>query len=145
MHIAIKVPVKAIEWGLFPALFAAGLIGNRTMLIALASGGTVGRTLYTLWRMAQASMRGRERPWVALIVGLLPVVGNAAYPMQILYTSTERDHDVARFILIDLFTTMGRKLPIWGGPDTQTEHFFNRLPAWFFDRLGPRRAIAQDS
>ena len=25
---------------------------------------------------------------------------------------------------------------IWGGPDTQTEHFFNRLPAWFLKRLG---------
>ena len=63
------------------------------------------------------------------------MVGNAAYPLQILYTSTERDHDVAKFILIDLFTTLGRKLPIWGGPDTRTEHFFNRMPAWFLGKI----------
>ena len=140
IHIAIKVPVKMIEWLVFPAMFAAGMIGEQTLLIALASGGAIGRTSYTLGRLIQASLRGRERPWVALATGLLPVVGNAAYPLQILYTSTERDHDVAKFILIDLFTTVGRKLPIWGGPDTQTEHFFNRLPVWFLKRLGWGRA-----
>ena len=82
--------------------------------------------------------------WVALVAGMLPVVGNGAYPLQILYTSTERDHDVARFILIDLFTTMGRKIPVWGGPDTQTEHLFNRLPAWFVGRLGRGRSAIPD-
>lgn len=135
IHLAIKAPVKIVEWLIFPTLFAVGMISEMTLLIALVSGGALGRTAYTLGRLIQASFRGRERPWVALAWGLLPVVGNGAYPMQILYTSTERDHDVAKFILIDLFTAVGRKLPIWGGPDTQTEHFFNRMPAWFLSKL----------
>jgi hypothetical protein len=59
--------------------------------------------------------------------------------VQILYTSSEREHDVAKFILIDLFTAMGRKVPIWGGADTQTEHAFNRVPVWFLARLRPRK------
>ena len=98
-------------------------------------GSHHGRSAYTLWRIIQATIRGRERPWIALFTGLLPVVGNAAYPVQILYTSAERNHDVAKFILIDIFTTFGRKLPIWGGPDTQTEHFFNRIPVSCLSRL----------
>jgi hypothetical protein len=141
MHIAIKFPVKATVWLVLPALYAAGFIGELTLLIGITFGGMIGRTLYTSGRLVQALLRGRERPWVALAVGLLPVIGNGAYPVQILYTSTERDHEVARFILYDIFSTVGRKLPIWGGEDTLTEHAFNRMPDWLF-RLGRRRSSA---
>ncbi|MCZ6836373.1 MAG: hypothetical protein O7G85_11420 [Planctomycetota bacterium] len=137
MHLVIKFPVKAIEYGLFPMLAIAGLVSNTTVLVVAATGGIIGRSTYTLWRIIQATARGRERPWIALITGFLPIVGNAAYPIQILYTSSERNHDVAKFILIDIFTTLGRKIPIWGGPDTLTEHFFNRLPLMFLARLSP--------
>lgn len=65
---------------------------------------------------------------MALLVGALPVVGNFAFPLQILYSSTEgRDH-LARFILYDGCARLGEHLPIWGGRDTLTEHRFNRLP-----------------
>jgi hypothetical protein len=127
IHIAIKLPVKATVWIGLPALYAAGLIDELALILGITFGGMIGRTLYTTGRFAQAVVRRQERPWVALAVGLLPVVGNAAYPMQVFYTSTERDHDVARFILYDLFATIGRRVPIWGGEDTRTEHAFNRM------------------
>lgn len=128
IHIAIKPPTKFTVWVILPALVALGVINWQTAAVGVAIGGAVGRTAFTLWRFVQATLRGHEKPWVALIVGLLPVVGNAAYPLQIIYTSTERDHDVARFMLYDLFTSTGRLIPIWGGADTGVEHFFNRWP-----------------
>ena len=128
VHLALKPPTKFTVWVILPALVAAGVISLPTAGIGIAIGGAVGRTAYTLYRFVQMTLRGREKPWVALVVGVLPVVGNAAYPMQIMYTSTERDHDVARFVMYDLFTSTGRLLPIWGGADTGVEHFFNRWP-----------------
>lgn len=130
MHVAIKLPVKFTEWIVFPALFAAGMISETLLVVGIACGGVIARSLYTLWRMGQAFIRGRERPWIALGVGALPVVGNAAYPAQILWTSGGRDHDVARFILVDIITALGRRMPVWGGPDTMTEHWFNRISGW---------------
>ena len=61
----------------------------------------------------------------------LPVVGNFAYPLQLLYSSRIEEDDLARFILYDGCARIGEKLPIWGGRDTLTEHLLNRLP----DRL----------
>jgi hypothetical protein len=64
---------------------------------------------------------------VALGAGVLPVVGNAAYPAQLLYCSVETTGGLARFIVYDTFAAMGRAVPIWGGSDTLIEHAFNRL------------------
>jgi hypothetical protein len=135
VHIAIKPFVKLIEFWVFPALYAFGAIGEGLLAAVLLGAGATARTLYTLGRMAQASAQGHERPWVALGVGLLPVLGNFAYPLQIAYSSTEEEDDLARFILYDGCTRIGAHLPIWGGNDTWTEHLFNRLP----DRLGRLR------
>ena len=73
----------------------------------------------------------RERPWVALGTGLLPVIGNFAYPCQILYSSADERARVARFIVQDGGALVGQALPIWGGRDPAAEHRGNRLP----DRL----------
>ena len=128
VHMAIKPFIKSIEWLLFPALFASGLISESTLAIAVASGGCLARTLYTLGRLIQASLRGRRRPWIALLVGAIPVAGNLAYPLQLVYSGSGQNDLLARFMLYDGATAFGRKLPIWGGPDTLTEHYFNRLP-----------------
>jgi len=139
VHIAIKPFVKVIEFWIFPALYAFGTIGEGLLAAALLGAGATARTLYTLGRIVQASARGHERPWVALGVGVLPVLGNFAYPIQIAYSSTEEEDDLARFILYDGCARIGAHLPIWGGYDTWTEHFFNRLPDRLV-RLRPRAA-----
>jgi hypothetical protein len=96
--------------------------------LVLLMGGAAARTLYTSGRWVQATIHGRERPWAALIVGVLPVVGNFAYPLQIVWSSTDEEDDLARFILDDGFARLGAQLPIWGGEDTLTEHVLNRVP-----------------
>ncbi|MFH0944909.1 MAG: hypothetical protein V2A76_06895 [Planctomycetota bacterium] len=128
VHMAIKPFVKSVEWLLFPSLCAAGLVSETTVAIAVASGGCLARTIYTLGRTIQAGLKRRRKPWVALAVGAVPIVGNLAYPLQLVYSGTDQNDQLAQFMLFDGSTAFGRKLPIWGGPDTLTEHFFNRLP-----------------
>jgi hypothetical protein len=131
VHIAIKPFVKFIEYAVFPALFAAGVIGPGVLTVGVLASGALARTLYTLGRLVQCTILGHEKPWVALGAGVLPVFGNLAYPLQIVYSSTVVDDILAQFLLYDGCTILGRKLPIWGGRDTLTEHAFNHLP----DRL----------
>jgi hypothetical protein len=136
VHVAIKPFVKFVEYAVFPALFAAGIIGPGVLALVLLGAGCFARTAYTLGRLVQSTLIGHEKPWVALGVGLLPVFGNFAYPLQIIYSSTVVDDIVAQFLLYDGCSILGRKLPIWGGRDTLTEHAFNHLP----DRLVRSRA-----
>jgi hypothetical protein len=146
VHVALKVPVKAFEYWLLPAFWALGWIGEGTLALGLLLSGPAVRTLYTSVRTAQSLRRGRELPLVALGVGLLPVVGNLAYPVQILFSSTEAEDHVARFILYDGCARLGRHVPVWGGADTLTEHVFNRLPDRLIDLgRGKRAASAGES
>ncbi len=127
-HLAIKPFVKIIEFWIVPALWMMGAVGDQFLGIALVATGPAARTLYTLCRLIQNAATGRERPWIALWVGAFPVLGNVAYPLQIICSGTHRDGSVARFILYDTFSRIGRCVPIWGGPDTLTEHLLNRCP-----------------
>ena len=127
MHIAIKPFVKGIEYGVILPLLLAGYFPPLLGVILIAGGGTMGRTAYTLYRLVHSTARRREKPWAALVTGLLPVIGNAAYPVQIVYSGTDHDGKLAQFIIYDTLTRFGEHFPIWGGADTATEHFFNRF------------------
>lgn len=128
VHLAVKPFVKSFEYIVSPALFAAGVIDAVTLSMIMMSGGSVGRTVYTSGRLIQNLLRGRELPWTALWIGLIPVIGNLAFPLQIVRSGREDEDTIARFILYDGCSVIGRRLPIWGGMDTLTEHWFNRLP-----------------
>jgi hypothetical protein len=136
VHVAIKPGVKAIEWFVFPVLLVAGVVDEATVGIAILAGGSVSRSLYTLGRMAYDALHRRELAWVALATGVLPVLGNLAFPLQIAWSSREDDELQAQFILYDGMSVLGRRLPIRGGADTLTEHVLNEFP----DRIILRRS-----
>ncbi len=127
VHLAIKPFVKTLQWWIFPGLWAIGVVNEFVLGVVIVTGGAIGRTVYTSGRLIQATLHRQRRPWVALGMGMLPVVGNAAYPAQLLYCTGEKTGGLARFIVSDTFATMGRSLPIWGGADSLVEHYFNRL------------------
>ncbi len=127
VHLAIKPLIKPLQWFALPPLVALGVLDPAAAAFLWVTGGLIGRTLYTAGRFVQASLRRQRRPWLALGVGLLPVVGNAAYPAQLLYCSTEETDSLARFILYDTLATIGRSVPVWGGADSLIEHGCNRL------------------
>jgi hypothetical protein len=131
IHIAIKPAVKGIQYWALPALFAFGLLSGKTVAILIITGGALGRSSYTLWRIFQSIERRSERPWIALVVGVFPVVGNLAFPIQMMSSARDNDENLARFMIDDGFARIGRLLPVWGGEDTWTEHAFNRIPGNF--------------
>ena len=145
IHLATKPAVKLTSYVLMPLLIVSGWLAPLWFFVVAIGLGAVARTLYTGGRCIQATCQGRERPWIALLTGLLPAIGNLAYPLQIIYCGTGRDRQLAQFILYDTFARTGEKLPIWGGQDTLTEHFLNRIPnlivdqrpKWFVRKLPP--------
>jgi len=134
VHLAIKPPVKVVQWWIVPGLFTTGIIESGVVTAAiLVAGGAIARTLYTMGRLVQSALSGQRRPWLALGVGVLPIVGNTAYPCQLIYHGSNRGDNIARFILCDTFARIGQYFPIWGGQDTLTEHWFSRLPNVLFE------------
>ncbi len=131
VHMALNPAVKIIEWGGIPALYLTGIIDEKTsgilLGVSLVCSGSVSRTSYTLGRLIQSYIKKKEKPWIALGWGIIPKVGSAAYPLQMLYSGKEYS-DLAKFILYDAFAQIGQNIPIWGGKDTLVEHFFNHIP-----------------
>lgn len=140
VHLAIKPAVKALTWLALPLLALAGVADHWTLVGLLAFSGAIGRTAYTGTRSVQALLSGRSVPWVALGVGLLPVIGNAAFPLQLLAATRGQGGLVARFLVHDLLSGIGRRLPIWGGADTLVEHGFNDVAGWLCSG-GSREAV----
>jgi hypothetical protein len=126
-HIGMKAAATVLELLVFSSLFAAGVIGGAILVAVIAADGIIYRTLYTLVRSVHAARRLQSPPWVALGVGLLPLIGSLAYPAQMIWSAAGQGDRVARFIVVDTITRLGTSLPIWGGQDTDTEQFFNRL------------------
>jgi len=136
--------LKILDWGLYPAalggLVTLGKIDVATAAALTPLGGSVLRTVYSAGRMAcDAASRKGERfsHAIALSVGWIPIFGNAAYPLQIACTGPTEDRKLAEFFLYDLSARFGRNIPIYGGPDSRTEHALNRLPGLRLSRTLP--------
>ena len=127
VHLAIKPAVKACTWAALPALALVGAADHWVLLGLLAMSGALARTAYTTARCVRALARGQRAPWVALGAGVVPVVGNVAFPLQLLAAGRGPSGDVARFLIQDVLSGVGRRLPVWGGPDTFTEHGLNAV------------------
>lgn len=127
VHIALKPFVKTFEYWICPVLYALGFLGEAGLALTILAAGPVARSIYTGGRVIQNSLHGKERPWTALLVGAVPVVGNFAFPIQFLWSSQTEEDELARFLLYDGFARVGAAVPIWGGEDTLTEHRVNRL------------------
>lgn len=128
----LKPAVKGIEVFGLPSLYAVGAIDETTLAVGITFGGAIYRTLYTSGRMVYDRLRqdnsnGNPR-LIALLVGMIPTLGNAAYPVQMIYSATSGSKELAEFLTYDTTSRVGEKIPIWGGRDTRTEHFFNHIP-----------------
>jgi hypothetical protein len=140
VHLAIKPLVKATAWVVAPILFVLGCLAMPAFLAVLAAAGAICRTVYTAGRCTHAAARGERPPWVALVVGLFPGIGNAAFPAQLVYDARRSAAHLPQFILYDSFARLGRAVPVWGGRDSLVEGWFNRLPNFFM-----RRAVLPDA
>ena len=130
VHLGLKPIVESIRFFGLPSLYAVGAIDGTTLAVGVTFGGSICRTLYTSGRMAyDRLMQDTRNPrLIALLVGMIPHFGNAAYPIQMIYSATSGSKELAEFLAYDTSSRVGEKIPIWGGKDTRTEHFFNHLP-----------------
>ncbi|MFQ5494009.1 MAG: hypothetical protein ACE5EX_01380 [Phycisphaerae bacterium] len=125
--VSLRPTVRTLCWAVAPLLWALGMIGGMTLAVAVVAGGAIFRTVYTLSRQVENSLKGRRRPWVALVVGAAPVAGDLGYPLQAVRTGPASELQLAEFLACDTLAGMGRSVPLWGGPDSRIEHAFNRL------------------
>ena len=130
-HLALKAPVSAVQYWVLPILFVLGVIDAVVLAAGVLFGESICRTLYTATRVVSCTLTRREAPWLALLVGTLPVVGITAFPIQMLFAGASSHRAVSRFIVYDTFASIGRAIPIWGGRDSLLEHHFNRIPSRF--------------
>ena len=83
VHLAIKPLYKGGAVLGLPLLAQAGMIPLWGVALGLLLAGPTCRSLYTAARVVQNRLHSRPAPWAALAVGLLPIVGTAAFPVQI--------------------------------------------------------------
>lgn len=72
---------------------------------------------------------------VAMSLGWIPSAGIIAYPVEGPLNPAARKHKLTHFLLDDLMAAVGRHVPVIGGNDTLTEHFFNRLFSKKFGKI----------
>ncbi len=65
--------------------------------------------------------------FIALGVGTIPQLGNAAYPVQMIYSGSTVDREIGKLMTYHILARIGEAIPLYGGRDTRTEHFFNHI------------------
>jgi hypothetical protein len=125
-HAVIKPVTDVATYFAVGSLLATAMVDEVTAVVLVVVSGPAARTLYTLPRVVQEFTRQQQLSWIALVVGMLPAVGSLAYPCELMYRGGRRKDLLAQFIIFDAITSIGRQLPIWGGADSRTEHFFGR-------------------
>jgi len=115
MHLALKIfspiLVPAKVGGI--AVFVTS--GNPWFLLPILLIPAM-RTIVTLaswWATRKEHVPHGE----ALISGLLPTIGSVAFPLQMFTTRPK----LSTFLIRDAASMLGRRLPIYGGPDSRTE------------------------
>lgn len=136
-HAMIYPIGKGLDAAAIPYFF---LTGNPYLASFIAIWGTTPflRVGYTGARFVQSCINGKEKPWWAFI-GILPTIGNFAYPLQMTISAGKGNQELPMFLIIRESTKIGEKLPILGGKDTLTEHYFNHFGYKIGRYFGRRR------
>lgn len=136
-HLALKIltPVVApIKYGGLAAFLASGNLWFLIPMLVMPLARTV-VTLASWW-----STRGDKIPHTeALLAGLLPMVGSIAFPLQMFAARSE----LATFLIRDAAAKLGRRVPIYGGPNSRTEIAMIRSTDLLIELLEATSALAR--
>ena len=136
-HLALKIltPVVApVKYGGLAAFLASGNLWFLIPMLVMPVARTV-VTLTSWW-----STRGDKIPHTeALITGLLPVVGSIAFPLQMFAARS----DLSTFLIRDAASKLGRRVPIYGGPNSRTEIAMIRSTDLLIELLEMTSALAR--
>ena len=116
LHLGLKLLMPVVTSLKVGGAAASVASGNPVYFLLMLMLLPMLRTATTLWRMI-----GSGRPAAdyrdALAVGILPVVGSLAYPVQ-MYAKFPA---LSLFLMRDFASRLGCWLPIYGGKDSRTE------------------------
>jgi hypothetical protein len=118
--LAIKPFEQVLSFVGIPALALAGYISPLQMTIGLAISGSVERLAYTGLRCAQNLIQGKHVPLKALATSTMPIIGNFAFSVETYMAN--REDKLPKLIFTDIGSLIARKIPLYGGSNTQTEH-----------------------
>lgn len=116
MHVGLKLLMPVMTSLKVGGAAASVASGNPLYFLAMLMLLPMLRTGVTLWRMI-ASGQPAANYRDALLVGVMPVVGSLAYPVQ-MYAKFPA---LSLFLLRDFASRVGCSLPIYGGKDSRTE------------------------
>jgi hypothetical protein len=114
-HLALKVltPIAVpAKYGGLAAFLASGNLWFLLPMLLMPAARTL-ITLASWWSSRVENVPHGE----ALLAGLLPVVGSAAFPLQLFAARSE----LSTFLIRDAASKLGRRIPIYGGPNSRTE------------------------
>lgn len=116
MHVGLKLLMPFVLSLKIGGAAASVASGNPFYFLFMLMLVPMLRTAITIWRKL-ATGRPMADYRDALIVGILPVVGSVAYPVQMHCKFPE----LSLFLLRDFASRLGRMIPIYGGKDSRTE------------------------
>lgn len=116
LHLGLKLLMPVVTSLKVGGAAASVASGNPAYFLLMLMLLPMLRTATTLWRML-ASGRPAADYRDALVVGILPVVGSLAYPVQ-MYSKFPA---LSLFLMRDFAGRVGCWLPIYGGKDSRTE------------------------
>lgn len=116
LHLGLKLLMPVVTSLKIGGAAAAVASGNPAYFLFMLMLLPMLRTATTLWRML-VSGRPAADYRDALAVGILPVVGSLAYPVQMYSKFPE----LSLFLMRDFAGRVGCWLPIYGGKDSRTE------------------------
>lgn len=121
MHVALKALAPIVAPAKVGGVAAFITNGNPWFLLPLLLTPVL-RTTVTItnwWSTRHQHVPHGE----ALLAGCLPVVGGIAFPLQMFAARPE----LSTFLVRDAAAKLGRRVPIYGGPDSRTELGFIRF------------------
>ncbi len=109
-----------------PMLLATSVISNEVFVLIIAFYSIGIRTLYASLRFIEDAILHRSFPFIAILVAPIPTFGTLAYPCQMLHTA-RKEHKISQFIIYEICSTIAKKIPIFGGDNSEIEYLLNKL------------------
>jgi hypothetical protein len=124
-------PHEPLQFRFITACIGTCMASPLAVLMMMST--SVLRTIVTLWRMLGRGRRQRRELSyvVALMFGLIPILGSFAFPLQ-MYAQCR---DLSIFLIRHLLAKIGHAIPIYGGKHTRVEVWSVRLANWPIEML----------
>jgi mRNA-degrading endonuclease RelE of RelBE toxin-antitoxin system len=125
VFLALKPFGYFVKLFIIPFFLIYGWLSPETAVFIIVFFSLSVRFLYAFFRSLEDLLLHKSFPYIALLVAPIPSVGTLAYPCQMLHSAI-KGHTISQFIMYEVFSTISKKIPIWGGDNSEVEYFLNR-------------------